>query len=94
MTQVLASLLINALLKKGFVKLETHHTMLWFVVNGRRAAIHTWVSQGQRKLDDRLLRLIARELHLSQADLLRFVHCEMSHQDYLQRMLEGGHVRL
>ena len=39
MTQVLASLLINALLKKGFEKLQTHHTMLWFVVDGRRTSI-------------------------------------------------------
>jgi len=37
MTEVLASLLINALSRKGFEKSETHHTMLWFVVHGRRS---------------------------------------------------------
>ena len=65
MTEILASQLINALLRKGFEKVETHHTMLWFTADGRRTSIHTWVSHGQRKLDDRLLRLMARELHLS-----------------------------
>ena len=46
MTEILASLLTNALLTKGFEKIETHHTMLWFVVQGRRTSIHTcfrWV---------------------------------------------------
>jgi hypothetical protein len=93
MTEILASLLINALLRKGFEKVETHHTMLWFMVKGRRTGIHTWVSHGQRKLDDRLLRLIGRELHLSRAELLKFVECEMSREEYLCRMIGAGHLR-
>jgi hypothetical protein len=93
MTEILTSLLINALLRKGFEKVETHHTMLWFVVQGRRTSIHTWVSHGQRKLDDRLLRLIGRELHLSRAELLKFVECEMSYEDYRRRMVDEGYLR-
>jgi hypothetical protein len=93
MTETLTSLLINALLRKGFEKVETHHTMLWFVVQGRRTSIHTWVSHGQRKLDDRLLRLIGRELHLSRAELLKFVECEMSYEDYRRRMVDEGYLR-
>ena len=93
MTETLTSLLINALLRKGFEKVETHHTMLWFVVQGRRTSIHTWVSHGQRKLDDRLLRLIGRELHLSRAELLKFVECQMSYEDYRRRMVDEGYLR-
>jgi hypothetical protein len=93
MAEILASLLINVLLRKGFENVETHHTMLWFMVQRRRTSIHTWVSHGQRKLDDRLLRLMARELHLSRAELLKFVECEMSYEDYLRRMIDGGHLR-
>ncbi len=93
MTEILASLLINALLRKGFEKVETHHTMLWFMVRGRRTSIHTWISHGQRKLDDHLLRLMARELHLSRAELLKFVECEMSYEDYFRHMIDRGHVR-
>jgi len=48
------------------------------------------LSHGQRKLDDHLLRLMVREFHLSAAELLRFVECEMSYQDYLRRMIDGG----
>ena len=93
MTQILASLLVGALLRKGFEKAQTHHTMLWFTVQGRRTSIHTWVSHGQRKLDDRLLRLIAKELHLSTVELLKFVECEMSYEDYRRRMVDEGYLR-
>jgi hypothetical protein len=93
MTEIPASLLINVLLRKGFEKVETHHTMLWLVIQGRRTSIHTWVSHGQRKLDDRLLRLVARELHLSRAELLKFVECEISYEDYVRRMVDRGHLR-
>ena len=48
MTEILASLLINTLLRKGFVRVETHHTMLWFTVQGRRTSIHTWSAMGRR----------------------------------------------
>ena len=67
--------------------------MLWFVVQGRRTSIHTWVSHGQRKLDDRLLRLIGRELYLSRAELLKFVECQMSYEDYRRRMVDEGYLR-
>ena len=93
MTEILTSLPIDALLRKSFEKVETHHTMLWFVVQDRRTSIHTWVSHGQRKLDDRLLRLVAGELHLSRAELLKFVECEMSREDYHRRMIDRGHLR-
>jgi hypothetical protein len=26
-------------------------------------------------------------------ELLRFVECEMSYEDYLRRMIDGGHLR-
>ena len=93
MTEILASLLVSGLLRKGFERVETHHTMLWFTVEGRRTSIHTWISHGKRKLDYRLLRLVAKELHLSKGELLRFVQCEMSYEDYLHRLIEAGHVR-
>ena len=93
MTEILASLLVNALSRKGFEEVETPHTMLWLTVQGRRTSIHTWVSHGQKKLDDRLLRLMAGELHLSRAELLKFVECEMSREEYLCRMIGAGHLR-
>jgi hypothetical protein len=36
---------------------------------------------------------MGRELHLSRAELLKFVECEMSYEEYLHRMIESGHLR-
>jgi hypothetical protein len=93
MTGIHVSSLVNALLNKGFERVESHHTMLWLVVGGCRRNIHTWISHGQRKADDRLLDHIARELHLSKRDLLRFIQCEIGYEQYVNLMIERGHLR-
>jgi len=56
---------LKALLKKGFNRHETHHTMLCLVVEGKKTSIRTRISHGQSKADDWLLRKIAKQLHLS-----------------------------
>ena len=93
MTEIHVSSLVNALLNKGFESVESHHTMLWLVVGGGRRNIHTWISHGQRKADDRLLNHIARELHLSKPELLLFIRCEIGYERYVELMKERGHLR-
>jgi hypothetical protein len=67
---------------------EVHaHTFSNALVNKAR------ISHGQRKVDDALLSEIARELHLSKQDLLRFIHCEITAEAYADLMIGRGHVR-
>lgn len=95
MTEVHAQALINALLKKGFEQEEgKHHTMFRLMTGNRRGAIRTRLSHGQRKVDDWLLNEIAKELHLSKRELLRFIGCEIGYQEYVGLMTERGHLRL
>jgi hypothetical protein len=49
MTEIAVTRIINVLLQKGFVRDESHHTMLRLVVDGRKTRIHTWFSHGRRK---------------------------------------------
>jgi acyl-CoA hydrolase len=85
----------NALVNKGFARVESkHHTMFWLVVHGTRTSIRTRISHGQRKVDDTLLSEIARELHLPKRDLLRFIQCEITAEGYADLMIGCGHVRL
>jgi len=77
MTEIHVNRLRNALSRKGFTIVEAkHHTMFWLVVRGKRQHIRTWISHGQKKVDDWLLSEIAKHLHLSKRDLLRFIVCE------------------
>ena len=93
MTEILVSRILNALLKKGFIQDQTHHTMLWFTYDGRKTPMHTWFSHGQRKADDSLIRLIAKELGLTRKELLEFVGCTLSEDDYAALLTERGYLR-
>ena len=94
MTEVHAYRFSNALVNKGFERVEAkHHTLFRLVAGGSRTSIRTRISHGQRKVDDSLLSAIARELHLSKRDLPRFIQCEIGHEQYVELMKERGHVR-
>jgi len=91
MTEVHVHRFTNALISKGFERVEArHHTMFWLVVVGTRRGIRTRISHGQRRVDDWLLSEIARELHLSKRELLRFIECEITEQEYVRLMTERG----
>jgi hypothetical protein len=92
MTEIAVAHIIGVLLQKGFVRDESHHTMLRLVVNSRKTRIHTWFSHGRRKADDWLLSQIAREMRLSRRELRAFLECAISGDQYAQLMVERGHV--
>jgi hypothetical protein len=76
MTGIHARVVTAALLNKGFVKNETsHHTMFWLVSAGRRRGIRTRLSHGQSKVDDWLLGEMVKQLHRSKLELPRFIQC-------------------
>jgi hypothetical protein len=94
MTEIHARVVTTALLSKGFIKIEaSHHTMFWLVAAGRRRSIRTRLSHGQGKVDDWLLGEIAKQLHLSKPELLRFIQCEIGYEQYVNLMIERGHLR-
>lgn len=93
MTEIHARRFSNALANKGFTVEESkHHTMFWLVVGGRRRAIRTQISHGQRKVDDWLLSEIAKDLHLPKRDLLQFIGCKITEQGYVDLMMRLGHL--
>lgn len=94
MSQVRVSRIANALLAKGFEAYESHHTMYRLVVGGKTTSIRTRISHGERQADDWLLAQIARQLHLSKRELLHFIDCEIGQRDYVELMIQRGHLRL
>jgi hypothetical protein len=92
MTEIAVARIIAVLLQKGFVRDESHHTMLRLVVNGRKTRIHTWFSHGRRKANDWLIGQIAREMRLSKRELLAFLECAIGGEQYVQLMVDRGHL--
>jgi molybdopterin-guanine dinucleotide biosynthesis protein A len=95
MAEIHVSRFNGALVSKGFDRSEgKHHTMFHLTASGKRTSIRTRLSHGQRKVDDWLQSQIARELHMSKRDLLRFINCEIGKQEYIGMMIEDGHISL
>ena len=92
MTEIAVTRIINVLLQKGFVRDESHHTMLRLVVDGRKTRVHTWFSHGRTKADDWLLSQIARELHLSKRELFSYLECRIGKEAYALTMRARRHV--
>jgi hypothetical protein len=85
----------GALVSKGFDRSESkHHTMVHLMANGKRTSIRTRLSHGERNVSDWLQSQVARALHVSKRDLLRFIDCELSQDEYVRVMTERGHMRL
>ena len=73
MSEIPVNRLLAALLRKGFVRRDTHHIMLWFAPGGKRTSTVTRISHGERSANGWLLARIAHELHVSRAELLAFI---------------------
>jgi len=92
-SEIRVSRIVSALLSKGFETYQGHHAMYRLVVEGKTTSIRTRISHGQRRADDWLLRQIAKQLHLSKQELMRFIDCAMGAGEYRSLMTERGHAR-
>jgi hypothetical protein len=84
----------KALTGKGFRVVESHHEMLWFFVQGKKTSIRTRLSHGSEEYDDSLLGLMAKQLKLRRADLDRLIECPLTENEYVNKLIHDGHVRL
>jgi hypothetical protein len=70
------------LLKKGFVKDESHHEMFWLVVDGKKRATKKRISHGEKEAGDFLQHQMAKQMNLSHAEFLSFVECTIDGPRY------------
>ena len=82
----------GALLKKGFESYETHHEMFFFCVDGKRTAVRTRLSQGNKECGSSLLGAMARQCRLSRSQFEELVDCPMSVEDYTNLLRSAGHI--
>ena len=84
----------QALTGKGFRVVEAHHEMLWLFVQGKKTSIRTRLSHGSSEYDDGLLGLMAKQLKLKRGDLDRLIECPLTENEYVNGLINDGHVRL
>lgn len=84
--------IIASLKKKGFELDNTHHHRFHYVANGKRTAVRTYISHGIREYGDTLLSAVAGQMKLSKKELMRFIECTLSAEEYQQLLTELGVV--
>lgn len=77
---------MSSLLSKGFVLRENDHAFLHLYVDGKKTAIFTKISHGEKEIGDNLLSLMARQVKLSSKQFRNLVDCPMSEQDLIDHL--------
>jgi len=73
---------------KGFVPEERDHSYYFLHVDGQKSSIRTKISHVNKEYGSNLLSLVARQLHLSNAELDNFLDCPLRHTDYITILKE------
>lgn len=88
--------LIAALERKGF-KLEKrgskHLKYFLYDLNGKKHAVRTWVSKGEKEYAERLRRERAHQIHLSVPEFEQLVECALTWEGYLALLRERGIIQ-
>ena len=75
----------SALRKKGFLKEEgTGHTFYYFVIDEKKANIHTKLSRSISEYNKKLLSSMCKQLKFNNiGELEDFIECPLSRDDYI-----------
>ena len=80
----------KALLKKGFKTVNTDHKMLIFHYQGKKTAIHTKISHGNKEISDTLISLMAKQIYLSRSQFEGVIECTVKEDDLIEIYAESG----
>lgn len=83
----------RALLNKGFRKKEgDHHFFIYHSKAGRKTAVFTKTSHGEREISDHLLGKMAKQVRLSNREFDDLVDCPLSRDAYEVKLIGKGLV--
>lgn len=82
--------MLSALQRKGFVPASGDHAFLFLHVGGKKTSVRTMVSHGRGEYGDGLLKQVARQLWLSNAELDQLLDCPLTTEKYVDLLVENG----
>lgn len=81
-----------ALCRKGFQSHQSDHVYYYFYANGRKTAVRTKISHGEKEIGDNLLAVMARQVKLTKKLFGELVDCSMTQEQYLRKLRDAGHI--
>ena len=89
----------KALLKKGFEKIssnqKSHHSFYYFIYNGRRTSINTYLSHGakSKEYSSGLMNKIQHQLKFLDSKLAEaFLDCPFKEEQYIEMLQKAGEL--
>ena len=76
----------KALLKKGFRKDNKDHRRFRLWVDGVMRKVNTMTSHNSQEIGHNLQTMMAMQMYLTKNEFLIFVSCQMTEQDYIERL--------
>lgn len=83
---------IENLQRKGFRKRQGGDKYFHLYVDGKKTAVFTFVSHGEREIHDGLLAQMAKQTKLVKKEFIDLVDCPLTEEEYLKLLRERGHV--
>ena len=84
----------TALCNKGYAEDNTHRKMYWYYFDGRKTALRTRTSQGERTFDDWLFDQRRKQMgNLSKQQMIDFMECRFTGDMYKQYLLDNDVVK-
>ena len=78
--------------RKGFRQRDGDDKYFHLYVDGKKTAVFTFVSHGEREVHDGLLAQMAKQTKLVKKEFLELVDCPMTGARYLELLRERGHI--
>jgi hypothetical protein len=89
----------KSLLKKGFEKTsskeKSHHTFYYFIYNGKRSDVYTYLSHGSKSTEygPSLMNKIRHQLKFEDAKTAeRFLDCPLTQEQYIEILKKIGEL--
>lgn len=84
----------KVLLKKGFTLLPGRdHEYFYVYRNGKKTAVNTKISRGSKKdIPEGLLKTMMNQIRLEKNDFERYFNCTMSHEEYIEYLIEHKYI--
>ena len=81
----------KALIKKGFVKVDTHHHYYTFIYEGKVVA-RTRMSHNNQEINNFLISAMSRQCQLIKEDFLNLINCPLSKEGYIKKLKDKGAI--
>lgn len=83
----------SSLTSKGFQKVDRDHHFYFLWVNGKKTAVRTMISHGEKEISDSNCGNMAKQMKITGPQFRDFVDCKLKHEGYIEILVQRGELQ-